>query len=90
MQSNAGARGSVLDAGKGADPGAALQLGRNLARTSRQPLRRRERGAQRFGRQQTRERLAPVHASVFNHVNRDRDINRRAVFRANRAAALAD
>jgi hypothetical protein len=47
-------------------------------------------GAQRFGRQQTGERLAPVHASVFNHVNRYRDINRRAVFRANRAAALAD
>ena len=62
----------------------------NRAENSHQPLRRRERAMQGFRRRQTLERFATVHSSVFNHFNKDRHLNRRDVFKANRAAALAE
>ena len=62
----------------------------NRAENSHQPLRRRERAMQRSRRRQTLERFASVHSSVFNHFNKDRHLNRRDVFKANRDAALAE
>ena len=62
----------------------------NRAENSHQPLRRRERAMQGFRRRQTLERFASVHSSVFNHFNKDRHLNRRDVFKANRDAALAE
>lgn len=62
----------------------------NRAENSHQPFRRRERAMQGFRRRQTLERFASVHSSVFNHFNKDRHLNRRDVFKANRDAALAE
>lgn len=62
----------------------------NRAENSHQPLRRREHAMQGFRRRQTLERFASVHSSVFNHFNKDRHLNRRDVFKANRDAALAE
>jgi hypothetical protein len=69
MQSNAGARGSVLDAGKGAEPGAALKLGRTLARTLRQRLRRRERRGATL--RPTTDRGAPGPGSCLGRQSRE-------------------
>jgi len=41
-------------------------------------------------RRQTLERFASVHSSVFNDFNKNRHLNRRDVFKANRDAALAE
>jgi hypothetical protein len=69
MQSNAGARGSVLDAGKGAEPGAALKLGRTLARTLRQRLRCRERRGATL--RPTTDRGAPGPGSCLGRQSRE-------------------
>ena len=37
----------------------------------------------------TLQKFASVHASVHNHFNQDRHLNRREIFKENRAAALA-
>ena len=36
----------------------------------------------------TLQKFAAVHASIHNHFNRDRPLNRRDIFRQNRSAAL--
>ena len=38
----------------------------------------------------TLPKFASVHASIYNHFNRDRHLNRRDIFKQNRAAALAE
>ena len=38
----------------------------------------------------TLQNFAAVHASIHNHLNRDRHLNRRDIFTQNRAAALAE
>ena len=38
----------------------------------------------------TPHEFASVHASVTNHFNQDRHLNRRAVFKGNHCAALAE
>ena len=38
----------------------------------------------------TLQKFASVHASVTNHFNQDRHLNRRAIFKDNRSAALAE
>jgi Berberine and berberine like len=43
---------------------------------------------QRFRRLRTLQKFAAVHASVHNHFNLDRRLNRRAVFKGNRTSAL--
>ena len=43
-----------------------------------------------FGGIKTLQRFASVHASIHNHFNRDRHLNRRDIFKQNRAAALAE
>jgi putative transposase len=60
----------------------------NRAENSHLPLRRREYAMQRFRRLRTLQKFAAVHASVHNHFNLDRHLNRRAVFKGNRTSAL--
>ena len=38
----------------------------------------------------TLQKFASVHASIHNHFNQDRHLNRRDIFKQNRAAALAE
>ena len=62
----------------------------NRAENSHLPLRRRERAMLRFRRMRSLQTFAAVHASVTNHFNQDRSISSRTVFKAGRAAALAE
>ncbi len=62
----------------------------NRAENSHLPFRRRERAMQRFRRIRSLQMFASVHASVTNHFNTDRDLTSRAIFKKNRAAALAE
>ena len=38
----------------------------------------------------TLQKLAAAHASIHNHFNRDRHLNRRDIFKLSRAAAFAE
>ena len=62
----------------------------NRVENSHQPLRRRERAMSRFRKMGSLQKFASVHSSVFNHFNKDRHLNQRDTFKANRAAALAE
>ena len=62
----------------------------NRAENSHQPFRRREGAMARFRDVKTLQKFASVHASVHNHFNPDRHLNRRQIFKQNRAAALAE
>jgi putative transposase len=62
----------------------------NRAENSHQPFRRRERGMQRFRAVKTLQKFAAAHASIHNHFNLDRHLNRRDIFKQNRSAALAE
>jgi putative transposase len=44
----------------------------------------------RFRDIKTLQRFASVHASIHNHFNKDRHLNRREIFKQNRSAALAE
>jgi len=62
----------------------------NRAENSHQPFRRRERAMLRFRRMRTLQLFAAVHASVHNLFNQERSLSSRAIFKLNRAAALAE
>ena len=62
----------------------------NRAENSHQPFRRREGAMARFRDIKTLQKFAAVHASIHNHFNHDRHLNRREIFKQNRAAALAE
>ena len=62
----------------------------NRAENSHLPFRRRERAMLRFRRMRSLQKFAAVHASVSNHFNQERSLSRRNIFKANRAAALAE
>ena len=62
----------------------------NRAENSHQPFRRRERSMARFRDIKTLQKFAAAHASIHNHFNLDRHLNRRDTFKQNRAAALAE
>ncbi len=62
----------------------------NRAENSHQPFRRREEAMAKFRDVKTLQKFASVHASLHNHVNRDRHLDRRDIFRQNRSAALAE
>jgi putative transposase len=62
----------------------------NRAENSHQPFRRRERVMQRFRNVRTLQKFAAAHTSIHNHFNQDRHLNRRDIFKLNRAAALAE
>ncbi len=44
----------------------------------------------RFRDVKTLQKFAATHASIHNHFNHDRHLNRRAIFKLNRSAALAE
>ena len=62
----------------------------NRAENSHQPLRRREGAMVRFRDIETVQKLAAIHASIHNHFNHDRHLNRRDTFKQARAAVLAE
>jgi putative transposase len=62
----------------------------NRAENSHQPFRRRERAMAKFRDMKTLQKLAAAHASIHNHFNQDRHLNRRDIFKQHRAAALAE
>ena len=61
----------------------------NRAENSHQPFRRCEGAMARFRDVKTLQKFAAVHASIHNHFNLDRHLNRRSEFKQNRSAALA-
>jgi putative transposase len=44
----------------------------------------------RFRDIKTLQKFAAVHASIHNHFNQERHLNRRKIFKKNRSAALAE
>jgi putative transposase len=62
----------------------------NRAENSHQPFRRREGAMARFRDIKTLQKFTSTHASIHNHFSQDRHLNRRAVFKQNRSAALAE
>jgi putative transposase len=62
----------------------------NRGENSHLPFRRRERAMLRFRRMRSLQKFASIHASVSNHFNQERSLSSRHLFKANRAAALAE
>ncbi len=62
----------------------------NRAENSHQPFRRREGAMAKFRDVKTLQKFASAHASIHNHFNQNRHLNRRDIFKQNRSAALAD
>ncbi len=60
------------------------------AENSHQPFRRREGAMARFRDIKTLQKFAAVHASIHNHFNHQRHLNRRDIFKQARAAAVAE
>jgi putative transposase len=75
--------------GNGADQECGRWLN-NRAENSHQPFRRREQAMAKFRDMKTLQKFASVHASLHNHFNQDRHLNRRDIFKQNRSAALAE
>ncbi len=62
----------------------------NRAENSHQPFRRREGAMVRFRDIKTVQKFAAIHASIHNHFNQDRQLNRCDIFKQNRTAVLAE
>jgi putative transposase len=62
----------------------------NRAENSHQPFRRREDAMWRFRNSGTLQKFAAAHASIHNHFNHDRHLNRRDIFKQKRSAALVE
>lgn len=62
----------------------------NRAENSHQPFRRREGAMSKFRDVKTLQKFASAHASIHNHFNHGRHLNRRDIFKQDRAAALAE
>jgi len=62
----------------------------NRAENSHQPFRRREGAMLKFRDVKTLQKFASIHASIHNHFNLERHLNRRETFKENRTAALAE
>ena len=62
----------------------------NRAENSHQPFRRRERAMAKFREAITLQKFASAHASIHNHFNHQRHLNRRDIFKQDRSAALAE
>jgi len=61
----------------------------NRAENSHQPFRRREGAMPTFRDVNTLQKFASAHASIHNHFNLERHLNRRDIFKKDRATALA-
>ena len=69
------------------------EIGRHLnnrVENSHLPFRRRERAMLRFRQMRSLQKFAAAHASVHNHFNHDRSLERRPRFKALRDAALCE
>jgi len=75
--------------GNGADQECGRWLN-NRAENSHQQFRRREGAMARFRDVKTLQKFSSVHASIHNHFNPERHLNRRKTFKENRTAALAE
>ena len=62
----------------------------NRAENSHQPFRRREGAMAKFRNVKALQKFASAHASIHNHFNHERHLNRRDIFKQARAAALAE
>ena len=62
----------------------------NRAENSHQPFRRREGAMARFRDIKALQKFASLHASIHNHFNHQRHLNRRDIFKQARAAALTE
>ena len=62
----------------------------NRAENSHQPFRRQERAMAKFRSSKSLQKFASIHASLHNHFNHQRHLNRRDIFKHYRAAALAE
>ena len=62
----------------------------NRAENSHQPFRRREGAMAKFRDIKTLQKFSSVHASIHNHFNHERHLNRRDTFKQNRSEALAE
>ena len=62
----------------------------NRAENSHLPFRRREGAMARFRDIKTLQKFAAVHSSIYNHLNHQRNLNRRQIFKQLRATALAE
>jgi putative transposase len=62
----------------------------NRVENLHQPFRRREDAMSKFWDLKTLQKLASVHASINNHFNLERHLNRRETFKENSTAALAE
>ena len=62
----------------------------NRAENSHQPFRRREGAMARFRDIKTFQKFASIHASIYNHFNHQRHLNRRDTFKQARATTLAE
>ena len=67
-----------------------LQWLNNRAENSHRPFRPRERTMAGFRDLKTLQKFATAHASIHNHFNHDRHLDRRDIFKQNRATALAE
>jgi putative transposase len=62
----------------------------NRCENSHLPFRRREQGMLKFRRLRSLQKFTSIHASVHNHFNHERHLNKRETFKIQRNAALAD
>ena len=62
----------------------------NRAENSHQPFRRREGAMARFRDIKALQKFASVHASIYNHFNHQRHLNRRNTFKQDRDTALTE
>ena len=62
----------------------------NRAENPHLPFRRREGAMAKFRDVKTLQKFAAVHASIHNHFNHERPLNRRDIFKQDRAAALTE
>ena len=72
---------------------AAQECGRwlnNRAENSHQLFRRRERAMVKFRDVKALHKFASIHASMQNHFNLERHLNRRDIFKQNRALAMVE
>ncbi|MCC0022856.1 MAG: IS6 family transposase [Hyphomicrobiaceae bacterium] len=62
----------------------------NRAENSHLPFRRRERAMLRFRQMRSLQKFVVVHDSFYNHLNQERHLTSRDIFKSNRAAALTE
>ncbi|MFN3233632.1 MAG: IS6 family transposase [Alphaproteobacteria bacterium] len=62
----------------------------NRAEKSHQPFRRRERAMAKFRSTKSLQKFVSIHASIHNHINKDRYLESRLNFKTYRSAALAE